>query len=216
MTQTRGVLWDMDGVLVDTVEYHFQAWAEVLDRYGKHLSREEFAPAIGKNNDETLRMLLSSWESIERPEDLFMEKELAFRESIRGHARLLPGVAKWLSRLQDMGIRQAIASSAPMGPIDVILEELQIGDNFLAINSGDGLPSKPHPAVFLEAARSIEVEPRNCVVIEDAVAGVTAAKRAGMRCIAVTNTHPGTSLAEADLIVDTLEEVTADNLDELN
>ncbi len=205
MTQIRGVLWDMDGVLVDTVEYHFQAWAEVLDRYGKHLSREEFAPAIGKNNDETLRMLLTNWESIEIPEDLFMEKELVFRESIGGHARLLPGVAKWLSRLQDMGIRQAIASSAPMGNIDVILEELQIGDYFLAINSGDGLPSKPHPAVFLEAARSIEVEPRNCVVIEDSRVGVKAAKRAEMRCIAVTTSYPAEDLDEADLVVGSLE-----------
>ena len=205
MAQTRGVLWDMDGVLVDTVEYHFQAWAEVLDRYGKHLSREEFAPAIGKNNDETLRKLLSSWESIERHEDLFMEKELAFRKSIRGRARLLPGVAKWLSRLQDMGIRQAIASSAPMGNIDVILEELQITDYFLAINSGDGLPSKPHPAVFLEAARSIEVEPRNCVVIEDSRVGVKAAKRAEMRCIAVTTSYPAEDLDEADIVVGSLD-----------
>lgn len=205
MTQIRGVLWDMDGVLVDTVEYHFQAWAEILDRYGKHLSREEFAPAIGKNNDETLRMLLSSWKSIERPEDLFMEKELAFCESIRGRARLLPGVAKWLIRLQDMGIRQAIASSAPMGNIDVILEELQIGDYFFAIRSGSGLPSKPHPAVFLEAARFIDVEPRNCVVIEDSRVGVKAAKRAEMRCIAVTTSYPAEDLDEADIVVGSLE-----------
>ena len=87
----------------------------------------------------------------------------------------------------------------------MILEELQIGDYLLAINSGDGLPSKPHPAVFLEAARSIEVEPRNCVVIEDSRVGVKAAKRAEMRCIAVTTSFPAEDLDEADIVVGSLE-----------
>ena len=212
MADTRGVLWDMDGVLIDTVEYHFEAWKEILHGCGKQLTREEFTPAIGKNNDETLRMLLSDWDRIDRPEDLFIEKELAFCGSIRGRAQLLPGVEWWLRCLQDSDIPQAIASSAPIGNVDVLVDELKIRDYFLEICSGSGLPSKPHPAVFYEAARLIDVEPKNCVVIEESRVGVKAAKRAAMRCIAVTNSYPAEELNEADLVVDSLETLTLEDL----
>jgi beta-phosphoglucomutase len=212
MTDIRGVLWDMDGVLVDTVEYHFQAWKEILNGCDKQLTREEFTPAIGKNNRETLRMLLSDWDSIDKPEDLFIEKELAFRESIQGRAQLLPGVDMWLRILQDVGVRQAIASSAPIGNVDVLVDELQIRDYFLAICSGSGLPSKPHPAVFFEASRLIDVEPKNCVVIEDSRVGVIAAKRAAMRCIAVTTSYPARDLDEADHVVESLETLILEDL----
>jgi beta-phosphoglucomutase len=212
MTDIRGVLWDMDGVLVDTVEYHFQAWKEILKGCGKQLTREQFTPAIGKNNRETLRMLLSDWDSIDKPEDLFIEKELAFRESIQGRAQLLPGVDMWLRILQDVGVRQAIASSAPIGNVDVLVDELKIRDYFLAICSGSGLPSKPHPAVFFEASRLIDVEPKNCVVIEDSRVGVIAAKRAAMRCIAVTTSYPARDLDEADHVVESLETLILEDL----
>ncbi len=107
----------------------------------------------------------------------------------------------------------ALASSAPMANISFIVQKLGVPGCFDTLVSGEDVTEgKPSPQGFLLAANRLEVEPENCVVIEDAIAGVTAAKRAGMKCLAVTNTHPGKSLMEADLVVDTLETVSVNDL----
>ena len=103
-----------------------------------------------------------------------------------------------------------------MENIHLLTKSLGITDCFQAIISDEDVTKgKPDPQVFKLAAQKLAVEPENCIVIEDAVAGVTAAKKAGIRCLSVTNTHPAVSLAAADLIVDTLEEVSVPDLEEL-
>lgn len=110
----------------------------------------------------------------------------------------------------------ALASSAPMENIELLTRSLGIDSCFQAIISDEDVTKgKPDPQGFKLAARKLAVESENCIVIEDAIAGVTAAKRAGMHCLAVTNTHPGTSLTAADLIVDTLEKVSVNDLEGL-
>jgi beta-phosphoglucomutase len=104
-----------------------------------------------------------------------------------------------------MGFHQAIASSAPQANIDFLVDELQIRGFFEVMVSGYDMPGKPHPDVFLKAADLMDVPPTNCIVIEDAVAGVRAAKNAGMRCIAVTTTNPAYMLSEADIVVGRLD-----------
>jgi beta-phosphoglucomutase-like phosphatase (HAD superfamily) len=112
-----------------------------------------------------------------------------------------------LARLKNAGVRQAIASSAPQENIDVLVDGLGLRQYFAAIVSGATLPGKPNPDVFLEAARQIGVPPSACVVVEDAIAGVQAARNAGMRCIAVTTTNRADKLAAADIVVDRLDEL---------
>ncbi len=110
----------------------------------------------------------------------------------------------------------ALASSAPIENIQLVIETLGINDCFQSIICDrDVTEGKPSPQVFLLAAGRLGVEPGDCIVIEDAVAGVTAAKRAGMYCLAVTGTHPRHSLTEADLVVDTLEAVSTNALEGL-
>jgi HAD superfamily hydrolase (TIGR01509 family) len=138
------------------------------------------------------------------------EKEIAFRRLIRGAARPLPGVLRWLARLQAAGVRQAVASSGPMENIEAVVDELGIRHYFQTLVSGARMAGKPDPAVFLEAARRLGALPEHCVVVEDAVAGVEAARRAGMRCIAVTTTNPAALLQGADRIVDSLEALPDD------
>jgi beta-phosphoglucomutase-like phosphatase (HAD superfamily) len=100
-----------------------------------------------------------------------------------------------------------------MENIQLVTRGLAVNNYFQVIVWGrEVTEGKPSPQAFLLAARRLEVEPRNCVVIEDAVAGVTAAKRAGMKCLAVTNSHPKKSLMEADLVVDTLETISVADL----
>jgi beta-phosphoglucomutase family hydrolase len=213
MTKYRNyaVLWDMDGVLVDTGDFHFIAWKKIFDELGLPFDREDFRKTFGMNNTGILEWMYGrkpAYEEISRISD---KKEFLFRESIKGKAELLPGVLNWLRQFQAWGIKQAITSSAPPENIEVLVAELKIEDFFDAIVSGFDLPGKPNPDVFLKAANTLQVSPENCVVIEDAIAGVEGAKRAGMKCIAVTTTNPADRLAQADYIVEHLGKMSEDD-----
>ena len=108
-----------------------------------------------------------------------------------------------------------IASSAPPANIDALIDELEIRPYFDVLVSGVDMPGKPDPALFLEVARRIDVPPTRCVVVEDAIAGVEAAKRAGMSCIAVTTTNPEEVLRAADVVVCRLDALPATAFDHL-
>ena len=214
-TVKQGVIWDMDGVLVDTGEFHYPAWAQTLSEHGIPYNRELFRTTFGMNNAGILSVLLGGTPAPEILAEISNRKEQLFRQAVRGHAQPLPGVISWLERLKTAGMRQAIASSAPPANIDALVDELELRTSFDAIVSGSDLPGKPDPAVFLKAAHLIGVPPERCVVIEDAVAGVEAARRAGMRCIAVTTTNPAQALEGADLIVERLDALPLDTFERL-
>jgi HAD superfamily hydrolase (TIGR01509 family) len=200
-----GVLWDFDGVIADTGELHYQAWARILAEMGVPFNREIFGRAFGMTNAGSLPLWIGRPLSPESISEISDRKEELFRAEARGRVALLPGVRSWLDRLQAQGIRQAVASSAPPTNIEVLIDALRIRGYFAAIVSADNMPGKPDPAVFLEAARRIELPPELCVVVEDSLPGIEAALRAGMKCISVANTHPPDALRAADLVVATLE-----------
>jgi HAD superfamily hydrolase (TIGR01509 family) len=204
---TFGFLWDLDGVLVDTGEFHYTSWIETLPRYGLAMSHEQFIATFGMNNTGVLTTLLGRTPTPEFVAEVGGVKEAAFRAAVRGHGKLLPGVRTLLHTLQQRGVRQAVASSAPIENVDALVDETGIRPYFAAIVSALGKPSKPDPWVFLTAADKIGVPALRCTVVEDAVAGVEAARRAGMRCIAVTNTNPPEKLQAAQRVVDSLEEI---------
>jgi len=210
MSLKGGVLWDMDGVLVDTGQFHFQAWSHVLPDYGLRMSRELFQSTFGMNNAGVVSTLLGRKPEPEFLVELGERKEQQFRQVVRGHIQPLPGARLWLDRLKAQGAPQAIASSAPPANIDVIIDELGLRTYFTAIVTGYDMPGKPDPTLFLEAARRIDVLPERCVVVEDAIAGVEAARRAGMRCIAVTTTNPAQALDGADMVVTGLDALPPD------
>jgi beta-phosphoglucomutase len=210
MVNKRAVLWDMDGVLVDTGELHYQSWLDPLAGLSIVFDRDTFKKTFGMNNAGILTILLEKPPAKEILERVSNLKESRFRELLRGHLQLLPGALQWLHRLWEKGTLQAIASSAPDENIAAIVDEAGIRQYFSALISAYSMPSKPDPAVFLEAAGQLGVEPRQCTVVEDAIAGVTAAKKAGMKCIAVCTTNPRSSLSAADIVVDDLEELTLD------
>jgi beta-phosphoglucomutase family hydrolase len=207
----HAVLWDMDGVLVDTGNFHFIAWKKMFDELGLPFDREDFRKTFGMNNTGILEWMYGRKPEAEEISRISDKKELLFRESIKGKAELLPGVLSWLKQLQAWGIKQAITSSAPPENIDFLVAELKIAEFFDAIVSGFDLPGKPNPDVFLKAANILQVRPKNCVVIEDAIAGVEGAKRAGMKCIAVTTTNPADRLAKADYVVRNLGKMSEDD-----
>ena len=214
--KVKAVIWDMDGIIADTSQYHHKGWQIVFRKRGTNYTEEDFRRNTGKRSDTIVREVLG--EKIPQNEitKIIQEKDETFRQLMGQKIKLFPGVLKLITSLKEHGFKIAIASSAPMENIRLITRSLKIDNRFDAIVSGwEVTKGKPQPQTFLLAAEKLGVETEDCIVIEDAISGVTASKRAGMRCIAVTNTTSREELREADLIIDTLEEITVADLNRL-
>ncbi|MBP3960665.1 HAD family phosphatase [Gemmata sp. G18] len=211
---TPAIIWDVDGTLVDTAEQHFRAWSRLASEIGKPFTRADFAATFGMRNPEILRKLFYPDADDQLCRDLGERKEDLYRASVRDEGtQLLPGVAALVSAFADAGWPQAVGSSAPTGNLDLLLGLTDTRRYFSAVVTGDDVRrGKPDPEVFLTAAEKLNAAPSRCVVFEDAVAGVEAAKAGGMKCVAVTfvGHHPADKLraAGADIVVASLAEVT--------
>ena len=209
----EAVLWDMDGVIADTADYHYNAWREVLAERGVTLTRADFMKLFGQRHDTIIKFALGDKLPPEEFDKINARKQSIYRRNVAQNIVPLPGAVALIKALKKYHIKTAIGSSAVQANIDVILQGLGIEKDFQAIVPGTEVAEgKPSPLIFQLAAKKLGVKPANCVVIEDAIAGVAAAKSAGMKCLAVTNSHPTQSLKDADLIVDTLEKVDINTL----
>ncbi|MFC1993589.1 HAD family hydrolase [Chloroflexota bacterium] len=215
-SSAKAVIWDMDGVIADTASYHFKAWRTVFQKRGVDFTEAEFRPHFGQRNDTIIKSALGDRISRDEIKVVAAEKEGTFRKLAGQNIKPLPGAIKLIRSLRERGFKIAISSSAPVENIRLVIHGLGIDDCFHGIVSGHEVTEgKPSPQGFLLAARKLGVEPENCVVVEDAIAGVAACKSAGSYCLAVTNTNPRESLQDADLVVDSLEAVTVDDLEKL-
>jgi beta-phosphoglucomutase family hydrolase len=202
----KAVLWDMDGVLVDTAPFHYQAWRELFAGLGHPLSEREFRSTFGLRNDDILRTVLGSMPS-ERLREMGRRKEELFREAIRGKAEPLPGAISLLNRMRAAGMKTAVVSSAPRLNVETLLDALELADAFdTLVAEEDAERGKPDPQGYQVAAERLGMTPEECVVIEDAPGGVEAAKRAGMRCIGLAAGREPGALAAADIVVGGLED----------
>jgi tRNA threonylcarbamoyl adenosine modification protein YeaZ len=209
----RGVIWDMDGVIIDSADLHFQSWREALAKRGIEMSRAQFDETFGWRNDDIFEYVTGRRPSMAEVATVGGEKEAVYRKMVAGKARFFPGVLELMSSLKEGGFQQGVASSAPPENLALIIKEMKL-DPFIeaTIDASQVSRGKPDPQVFLKAAEKLGLAANACLVIEDAVAGVEAARRAGMAVIAVSNTHPKEKLMAADLVVDSLEEVEASRL----
>lgn len=209
----QAVLWDLDGVIADTGSYHCRAWQEIFSRMGIDFTEEHFIKHFGQRNDTIIRDTVNESISQGELDDIADRKEKTYRRLIADNIQALPGAVELLKALEEKEIPSALASSAPPENVNIIVQGLGIESLFKAVACGrEVTEGKPSPQVFLLAAEKLEAAPANCLVIEDAIAGVAGAKRAGMICVAVTNSHSGDSLKEADLVVTSLEDVDVDVL----
>ncbi len=215
MSENRleAVLWDLDGVIADTGEYHYRAWQGIFGKKGVTFTKEDFMRHFGQRHDTIIKFALGDDLSAEEFNAVTEEKQKEYRRIVSENIKALPGAIELIKSLNENNIKTAIASSAPLENIDIIIKGLKIQNCFQAIAWGTEVDEgKPSPQIFLLAAGKLGVKPGNCVVIEDAIAGVTAAKTAGMKCLAVTNSHPVDSLRQADYIVNSLEKVGINDL----
>ena len=204
----KAFLWDMDGVITDSSPFHLAAWQETFGKRGIEFRQNDFAKFFGTRNDFIVRRVLGEELSEKELASLLREKEDIFRHKITGNFRSFPGVIKLLDAIKKGNFKLALTSSAPQENIDLASAELGLDRYFDTIISGrEVAESKPSPQIYLRAAEELGVEPGDCVVIEDSPFGVKGAKAAGMKCLAVTNTHPRQDFQGADRVVDSLEEV---------
>lgn len=219
-SQLYGILWDVDGTLVDTAELHFQAWQEMCRSLGLPFSRDDFAATFGRRNPEIIRHLSGDLFTEKEVNALGDRKEELYKTAARAGVDLLPGAAALLEGLHAAGFRQGIGSSAPRGNIDLILELTQTKHFFDALVSQENTQrGKPDPEVFLVGAQWLGIAPARCLVFEDAPAGIQAAKAGGMKCVGVgfVGHHSEDTLrtAGADLVVRSLEEVSVQTVRKL-
>ncbi len=215
MTERCGaVLWDLDGTLVDSEEYHWLAWKEILDREGISLTREQFLSSFGQRNDAILGAWLGPDVSVGKIGRIGDAKEARYRELVRTNGLSpLPGAAEWVERLHREGWPQAIASSAPRLNVEAVLDALHLRKWFEASTAAEDVQAgKPDPQVFLIAASRLNAAPGICIVVEDAWAGVEGARRAGMRSIGVGK---NASSLGADLATVRLSDLPADSFSSL-
>ena len=215
--QLRGVIFDWDGVIIDSHDQHEKSWFMLASDLGKTLTSKQFRATFGQRNQTIIPLL--GWAD---PQDqdgikkLASKKEEYYRQLIKKDGiEPLRGAVGLLCALQDAGIPRAVASSTPYENIKIVMETTGLEDLFDdVVASEDVVLGKPDPDVFLQAALRLAVEPEACAVIEDAPAGLRAAKLAGMKSVAITTTHSAESLASEapDATVDELPKVTLDSL----
>ena len=207
-----GVIFDMDGVLVDSADAHLASWQGLARELGQTVTKEQFARTFGQQNRDIIPLLFGETDA-SRIVALADRKEELYRDLVREYPPIMAGAIVLVRGLAEAGARLAVGSSGPLANIELILDAMGVRGLMSAIVSGDDVSrGKPNPEVFLIAAERIGVPPSRCVVIEDAPVGVEAAQRAGMKCIAVMTHHPGEALANADLVIQNLTDATVDGV----
>ncbi len=212
-----GVIFDMDGVLIDSYQAHFESWRRMLARHDLEMTEEQFASTFGQTNRSIITGLYPDRASDETIARWGEEKEQAFRELLREDFPEMAGAGDLLRAIDGAGMAIAIGSSGPAENVEAVLECLDGGELVSArVTGSDVTHGKPDPEVFLKAAEKLGLDPSCCAVVEDAPAGVEAARRAGMAAIAMTGTAPREKLAErSHRVVDSLSEISPDDIRDL-
>lgn len=211
----RAVIFDMDGVLVDSERFICEAAIRMFAEHGIAVQPADFLPFVGAGEN---RYLGGVAEQYGFPMDLERDKTRTYHlyeEIVHGRLEPLAGVREFISTARAKGLRLAVASSADRVKVNINLREIGLPETtFDTVVSGlDVVHKKPHPEIFLTAAERLTVPSDQCLVVEDAINGVAAAKAAGMRCLGLTTSFSAEELAEADWIVPTLAEAPNAALD---
>jgi HAD superfamily hydrolase (TIGR01509 family) len=206
-----GVIFDMDGVLIDSTEAHYEAWKRLGENIGVPYARPFFNRTYGMHNNQSIPMWLGRPVVSDELFRLGYEKEAIYRTIAKSKMKPMTGVVDCLRRLVLDGAHLAVGSSGPRENLDLALNRLGVVSLFRAIVSGDQVvEGKPDPAIFLKAAGDLHLSPAQCLVVEDAPPGIEAGHRAGMKVVAIPTSRQPKELSKADRLIPSLSELTPD------
>lgn len=215
-----GALFDWDGVIIDSHNQHEKSWSKLAEEENEMLPDNFFKMTFGMRNENIIPNFFGNWIDVTNQEEvtrLADRKEEIYREIIISDGiEPLPGVRDLLQSLRSEEIACSIASSTPIANIETVMGMIGLSDYFDAITAAEDVSNgKPNPEVFLKAAEKIKVDPKYCVVFEDAHVGIEAGLAANMQVIAVATTHPVESLGNAHMVTENLESIDAEKIMEL-
>jgi beta-phosphoglucomutase family hydrolase len=208
-------IFDMDGTLIDNNAFHFRSWKVLFERHGlPELTQETFNEKMsGVPAMESVRNFFGKEHSEDQMKQWVDEKSNIYREDYSPYVAPINGLERFLNELKDAGIPTAVATSASPDNVEFAFSHLTIGRYFDTIIDGNRLSeAKPNPQIFLKAANDLGVEPENCVVFEDSISGVKAARSAGMKIVAITTTHQEDELLPVDLVIKDYAEIDLHSL----
>jgi HAD superfamily hydrolase (TIGR01509 family) len=197
-TAAGAAIFDMDGVLIDSGAHHRDAWDLLLRELGREPAPESWRVTIGRPAEEAVGLLLGRRLEADEARSLARRKRAHY--ALLAERGMLPirGVAGFVDQLVRRGVPRAVATSATRGDLDALLSQVGLRGHFEVIVTAEDVRwGKPNPEVFLRAAAGLEVPPTTCLVFEDSLVGVHAARNAGMRVIGLTTAHDGRELLAA-------------------
>lgn len=215
----KAVILDMDGLIIDSEPIHSKAFEAILKEYGHEAEYDEFGmvQVAGLKTKASWMQLLEKYPIVEDLEILVDKKRKYYWEILKLEIKPMPGLLDLIRLAKDKELKTAIASNSNLKMIELVLDELRIKSEFDIIISGDFVEkAKPHPEIYLTAAKELEIDPKDCLALEDSAIGVTAASAAGMKVIAVPTSVTRTEdFSKALLIVSSLEDINWDILSEV-
>lgn len=206
----KAVIFDMDGVIIDSEPIHFEVDMQTMREFGVNISKDELNKYVGTTNEYMLNDLINKYKIQKSIKEILEYKmELTIRRIKETKINAISGIHELLISLKHNNIKTAIGSSSPKELIITVIEKFQLGKYFNCIVSGDEVKEgKPKPDIYLEVSKRIGVNPEECIVIEDSRNGVLAAKNAGMKCFGFRNVNSGNQdLSKADIIVDSIRNI---------
>ena len=190
MQQQKAFLFDLNGTVIDDMEFHIQSWYQILNSLGATISYEETKLQCYGKNEELLERVFPGRFTAGEISAMIIEKETRYQENFRPFLKLIDGLGEFLERVYGSNIKMAIGSAAIPFNIDYILDGLQLRKYFpVVVSAYDVVESKPHPETFLQCAEKLNVAPEGCIVFEDSPKGVESAARAGMKAVVITTMH---------------------------
>lgn len=210
------VIFDMDGVIVDTNPFHKETINQFCKKYGFHLTDEELRTKIyGRTNREWITNLFGTL-TAEQLEAYAFEKEQLFRDVYAQHIKPVEGLIAFLNMLEQNNIPRSIATSAPRANVDFVLKGTGIGKYFeVILDESMVTHGKPHPEIYSKSAKALNLPNAQCIVMEDSLSGIQAGKAAGSKVIGITTTHTPEEMKDTDLVIDNFNTLTVDQLESL-
>lgn len=216
----KAVIFDMDGVLIDSEPFHQVVNEKIFANLGINLSEDEYHSFIGTTHKDmwsTIKKRYNLPQSVPELVNMQVSGNINYIKNEKIEPIKIKGVAKLLSKIARENIKTGIASSSPTEVIELVINKFRLSDYFSAVVGGEEIKKgKPSPDIFLKAAKRLDVNPSDCIVIEDSRNGVLAAKAAGMKCVGFKNPNSGNQdLGKADLVIDNYDSLNISTLKNL-